>query len=296
MVQKRKNCGVIGLASRALTEVGTSRYWAQMLKGFQDSTAGFGQELIVLDSPSNDLWKRMDGIILCENALNTRAYLYVMPLDMPCVSVLLPALNRTSVMFDEYLSGQLGAQYLYRMGHRKILYLMDVHNIVNPTGIERRYLGFRNALREFGVPLNSNLLADLQTKIPSPGQSKDDYFEQGKFVTREWFAKNYNRYKPTAVFAQNDPAAMGAIAALEELGFNVPDDISVLGHDGVEGYLYGEKPISTLETSVYELAAKSIELLLGQIAANSKGFPFDPEDLKLSVHLIEGSTTLPVVG
>ena len=66
----------------------------------------------------------------------------------------------------------------------------------------------------------------------------------------------------TAVFAMSDTVAMGAIRALEDMGLRVPQDVSVIGFDGIEMGKYFIPRLTTIEQPVPDIARESVKVLL----------------------------------
>jgi DNA-binding LacI/PurR family transcriptional regulator len=72
--------------------------------------------------------------------------------------------------------------------------------------------------------------------------------------------------RPTAVFATNDPAAIGAITACREAGLEVPGDISIVGAGCIEGSYHPNPFVTTVDWPRTELGARAAEMLLRLIA------------------------------
>ena len=68
--------------------------------------------------------------------------------------------------------------------------------------------------------------------------------------------------RPTAIFAANDLMAIGAIAAVRDAGLDVPDDVSVVGFDGIALASYVRPALSTVAIPTYELGAAATRMLL----------------------------------
>jgi DNA-binding LacI/PurR family transcriptional regulator len=114
------------------------------------------------------------------------------------------------VASDDRRGGKLAADHLLGLGHRKI------GHVTGGGGSAReRAAGFIDALREAGV--EPVVLGDA-------GTSEQDGFHFTKMLFRA-------NPETTAVFAANDSMAMGAAAAIRDLGLRVPEDISLLGYD-----------------------------------------------------------------
>ena len=69
----------------------------------------------------------------------------------------------------------------------------------------------------------------------------------------------------TAVFAMSDVTAIGAIRALRDRGYRVPEDISVIGFDGIALADYYNPKLTTIKQQYQILATRSVEILFGQI-------------------------------
>ena len=68
--------------------------------------------------------------------------------------------------------------------------------------------------------------------------------------------------RPTAVLTSNDLTAIGAMGAIHEAGLRIPDDISIVGFDGIELSAYTQPALTTLVVSRVELAAQAFRSLL----------------------------------
>lgn len=69
----------------------------------------------------------------------------------------------------------------------------------------------------------------------------------------------------TAVFAMSDVQALGAMRALHDRGLRVPEDISVLGYDGIELGRYAVPRLTTVRQDAQKLAERSVDILIRQI-------------------------------
>jgi LacI family transcriptional regulator len=72
---------------------------------------------------------------------------------------------------------------------------------------------------------------------------------------------NGNPHVPTAFFADNDLIAVGAIGALVEAGYRVPQDVSVIGFDNVPTVELGALGLTTMDVPKTRLGALAVERL-----------------------------------
>jgi DNA-binding LacI/PurR family transcriptional regulator len=70
---------------------------------------------------------------------------------------------------------------------------------------------------------------------------------------------------PEAVFAASDALAFGAMAAIQEAGLRVPDDIAVMGFDGLDEGIDTQPPLSTVTQPVADLGREAVRMLLSLI-------------------------------
>jgi LacI family transcriptional regulator len=70
----------------------------------------------------------------------------------------------------------------------------------------------------------------------------------------------------TAVFAMSDTMALGAIRAIRDHGYRVPEDISVVGFDGIELGKYMSPKLTTIRQNREVIATRSVEILLGNMS------------------------------
>ena len=68
--------------------------------------------------------------------------------------------------------------------------------------------------------------------------------------------------KPTAVLASNDMMAIGCLIRLKELGYHVPQEISVMGIDDITMTRFVDPPLTTISLPLYDLGAHGMEALV----------------------------------
>jgi len=141
-----------------------------------------------------------------------------------------------------------GTQHLLALGHRRI------GVISGPTeGWEGRHRmqGCLNALRDSGLNVDQGLLLDSEFSIEGGSKAAQRLMEQSD--------------PPTAIFAANDDVAMGVMRWLQENGYRVPEDISVLGFDDTPGAQYSQPPLTTIHQFSNEIGRRAASLLFDLI-------------------------------
>ncbi|MCK9478549.1 MAG: LacI family transcriptional regulator [Firmicutes bacterium] len=135
-------------------------------------------------------------------------------------------------------------KHLIELGRRKIAYIGVKNHLYSSN---QRYLGYKDALKEFGLPLNLNLIAD------------GNYgFRSAIGITNKFILKE-NR--PDALFAISDRMAAGAIRAMKEAEIKIPEDIAVVGFDNTDISYVSEPRITTVSQSPIQMGEKAMQLL-----------------------------------
>ena len=176
-------------------------------------------------------------------------------IGVPCVLVTSDASglcfqNLSSVTTDDTLAAKTAADQLVTMGHRKIV-VIGGHR--EDSGVANlRYKGCLEAFRNHGIEFDEVL--DYESVRFS--------FEDGYRAARNLIARGREF---SAIFAMADVMAIGAIRALRDAGLNVPEDVSVMGFDGLTLGSYMIPQLSTVFQSAQIMAQRGVEILVERI-------------------------------
>lgn len=157
-------------------------------------------------------------------------------------------------------------QYLLGLGHRRIA-LLGVGLRDTSVGMLRRR-GYQAALSEAGLPSDDGLVRGLDLDGRSPYS-----FEYGYQLTTRLLAE---RPDVTAIFAVADVMAIGALKAALDRGLRVPQDLSIVGFDGIPVGLYVHPTLTTLVQPARQIAELTCQILFDNMA----GAPARQELLK----------------
>ncbi|GLX47057.1 LacI family transcriptional regulator [Streptomyces hygroscopicus subsp. hygroscopicus] len=169
---------------------------------------------------------------------------------------------------DDERGARLAAEHLLGLGHRRIAHLAG-HGAVG----ESRRRGFEAATRARGAEA-----------LVEPG----DLTEEGGYRGTVRLLGRAER--PTALFAVNDMASVGALSAAEELGLRVPRDPSVVGYDNTSISRLRHVWLTTVDTAPHEAGRRAAQCLLDRLAR-----PGAPGRRRLAAPTLEirGTTTPP---
>lgn len=196
--------------------------------------------------------------------------------DIPCVLVTNSAhglnfRNLSSVSIDDKWAGKSAIEYLINQGHNKIGILSGEMKHSNPAKF--RYAGGLRALEEKGISFDpEKQLACSYFTVDGGYKAMQSLLEKTPNIT--------------AVFAMSDVTALGAIRAIKDAGMRVPEDISVIGFDGIEMGQFTVPKLTTIEQPGEAIAKRCVEILLESIEESK---PAVIEELSFS--LIVGEST-----
>lgn len=167
-----------------------------------------------------------------------------------------------SVISDSFYGSYYMTNYLFEMGHKKIGF---VGNILATSSITDRYLGYVKSLMEHGLKYSDICIIE------------DRSVETGIMYSSDNLELPKNM--PTAFVCNCDLAASVLIKRLEDDGYNVPDDFSVVGYDN---YLFPglcDVELTTYEVDMVEMVKKVLDIVISRL----EGKPY-----KSGINIIEG--------
>jgi DNA-binding LacI/PurR family transcriptional regulator len=160
----------------------------------------------------------------------------------------LPGEPMRVVDIDNVDGGYRAAAHLLELGHR------HVATITGPRtwkSANDRLTGYVRALQDVGVSHTEELVAEGDWSLPSGYAAMRQILGRGASFT--------------ALFAQNDQMAIGAMRALQEAGRRVPDDVAVIGYDGIPVSEFTSPPLSTMVQPMQEVGRMAARLLIETI-------------------------------
>ena len=181
-------------------------------------------------------------------------------------------ISHRCIWLDNYEGGKIAARHLISLNHQNVACISSKYQIEDPT---LRLAGFETELK------NSDY-----NMLPQLVEYGEPTLQGGEIATQKLLASGR---KFSAIFAYNDAMAIGAISTLEDNGFSVPNDISVIGFDDVLLSSYSRPKLTTLNYPIEEMARQAANLAL-QIA-NSNKPSIDHTQLKYVPRLVKREST-----
>lgn len=187
-----------------------------------------------------------------------------------------------SVSVDQELGGALATQHLIGFGHRRIGIVTGPVRTNSRIG---RVQGVRLAHARAGVPFDEDLLWQGGGVA---GYGDMEGAELGRTGVRELLSR---ADPPTAVICGNDIYALGAYAGARDLGYRVPDDLSIVGFDDIALAELVHPPMTTIRQPVAAMADIVVDLLIRGV--EDKGEPRDEDFVNVRPQLIVRGSTGP---
>ncbi|MEO6394996.1 MAG: LacI family DNA-binding transcriptional regulator [Devosia sp.] len=236
-----------------------------------DSDADAKQELAIIDQLTE---QRVAGIILSPHG-NAPDYVErIKGLKMPLVMVdhRVPSVEADFVGSDNVLASAMLTEHMIRYGHRRIAHIAGRAGLYTTS---QRLKGFLETMQGAGIEVDQSLVADGDYR------GERAYAEAMRLMTRA--------DRPTAILAANNVMALGALQAINDLGFICPTDISLTSIDDVPWGNVIQPRITMVVQQVDELARIASEWLLERIRARG-GDAIPPREHILMPQLVVGQS------
>ncbi len=194
--------------------------------------------------------KQVDGIIFISSGSEPDDLARLVENNIPLVVAdrEVPLELADVVLLNNEKAGYDATRHLVELGHTAIACLTGPNHL---TPSMQRMEGYRRCLREHGIPFRPELVA-----------KGDFHFESGRDAVQRLL---HSPRAPSAVFALNDMMAIGAIAAANDLGVRVPEDLSIIGFDNIALGTVVTPALTTMAQPIAELAYQAINLLLDRL-------------------------------
>lgn len=211
---------------------------------------------------------RVDGLLIMATQVQAQqALLDGASLDTPVVFMNSPVKDSTVHAFqiENWQGAYSATRHLIERGHRHIGIILgppDSHDV------RERVAGYEAALREAG--------REPAAQVAIPG----DFTQASGFAAGQKIRALDE--VPDAFFSCNDYMAIGAMAALQQAGFRIPEDVAMAGFDDIPSARYNTPSLTTVRVPVYDLGRQAAERLLKLLHAEASTSPrscFLPSEL-----------------
>ncbi|WP_407271858.1 LacI family DNA-binding transcriptional regulator [Radiobacillus sp. PE A8.2] len=263
----------------------TGPYYSEIIKGVQHTVQQHGYDLIActtsnsgaLDRDSTGIKflkeMRVDGAIVLSHEIPDDVLLDTAQIGFPIV-VLDRELNNenlVNIIVDNRKGGFNATEHLIKLGHRDIAFVGGPKDTLDNT---HRFVGYKEALASHNLSFQPKWIFNGLFTRESGYQMTKILLSQ-----QDW---------PTSIFFGNDEMAIGAIKAFDEKGIRIPDDISIIGFDGIDLTELVKPRLTTINQPKYEIGSLCARFLIHRLNGEDV-----PNNTKLQTELIMGESTAP---
>ncbi len=180
-------------------------------------------------------------------------------LGVPCVLLTVsaaPDVDKalySSVIIDDEAESYKATEYLISLGHQRIGCICNIYGAMK-TPNSLRFQGYKKALAEHGIEIDPSLISTMN-------DTRSGY-EFGFNMMKNLLSRNKNI---TAIVAMADVIAVGAAKAVLSEGLRIPDDISIIGFDGIEAAEYYSPALDTVSQPAEQMAISAIDALFAML-------------------------------
>ena len=243
-------------------------FFQSLIEGFEEECHRLGYEMVIsrADQRDPDYEEQVRELLQEPGAAVVVLATEMMEGDLepyrnaPCPLVILDhwteSMEFNAVLINNADAARMITEHLLDNGHRKVGYLRGSFRI---KGFRSRFVGFQTALRKRKVPYQEEYTVTLGTSLNEAYQDMLKYLEGDPKL-------------PTAYFADNDMIALGAMKALQEKGYRVPEDVSLAGFDDLPFSEISSPALTTLRVPNREMgkmAVRRISELIEGIAPDA---------------------------
>ncbi|WP_305404376.1 substrate-binding domain-containing protein [Photobacterium leiognathi] len=244
-----------------LVTTSTNPFFGEVVKGVERSCYQQGYSLILCNTEGDHqrmhesintlLQKRVDGLILmCATLEGEHFDIFEHYADIPVVVMDWGPMQFTSdkIQDNSLRGGYMAAKYLIDAGHSEI---GCITGPLDRIQAEMRYNGYLQAMYEAGFSV-----------VPSWVVEADFECEGGYNAFSQLHA---NGALPSALVVANDMMAMGVINAANELGIQIPEQLSIIGYDDIHIAKFMSPSLTTIHQPKYRLGQAAVETLLTRL-------------------------------
>jgi LacI family transcriptional regulator len=170
--------------------------------------------------------------------------------EIPIVTVDNGVLNVPTIISDNYQGTRMALDYLRMKGAKKVAHIAGP---LRSFAAQERLKGYREVLEHSGIEINEKLIIEANNYD----------FNSGKNALVQLIRQSGE--VPDAIYAASDDIALGAIKALKELGYSVPEDVCVIGFDNIELTKYTSPTLTTVSQDKVTIGREAAKHLISLI-------------------------------
>ena len=232
-------------------------YFASMLNSIKDESEKLGYDITFISHHfgRNPLtfyehakYRNVDGVIIASVDFKDPEVVKLVESEIPTVTIDYVFNDRSSVISDNIQGVKDIVDYLVKMGHTKIAFIAGDDTSVT----QKRLTSFYRTCAEHGIEVPDDFVKKGRYHIPQISGA----------ATRELLALHE---RPTVIMYPDDYSLLGGITEIEKQGLKIPDDISIVGYDGIKLSRLLRPVITTYVQNSIEIGIQATRMLVDLI-------------------------------
>jgi LacI family transcriptional regulator len=278
---RTQQSNLVGVLAPRLSDV----VFAMIYEGLDEAAGTRGLHTFVTNSRDDPqqrrdkaemlLGRHVDGLVIGDAAADAQFVDELHGRGVPFVLVSRHAGAHPSVTCDDYLGGRLAAEHLLELGHERPAVIAG--EPFASTGIDRT-AGFTDRYAEAGLAMPETWVCHSHFDVQGGRSAAAELLKNGA--------------RPTAVFAVNDFAAIGALGPLREAGLHVGQDVALVGFNDIPLAAELPLPLTSVHSEMHEMGRQAVDLLVERLA----GRPAESRRLRPWLVVRESSCPAPRSG
>ncbi len=258
-------------------------FYSNIVRGIEDVAYGNNYAVILCNSDENPNKERfylnvlrsesVDGVILPPIHQYGKVVEEIIDAGIPviCVDRKFSKESVDTVVVNNEKGAYKAVSHLIDKGHKRIAIITSVSKF---STFQEREMGYKRALKEHDLQYDESLVCKADTRRS----------EEAKEITLNLLQ---SENPPTALFVTNNLMSLGALKAIKELDFRIPDDISLIMYDDMPWATAVTPSLTTVKQPGYEMGRRSAELFFQRVE--------DPKrqavEIMMETELIEREST-----
>ena len=266
----------------------THDYFASVLDSFKRAAEKCGYDITFINSSKNrtgsmsylehSRYRGFDGVAIACVDFNEPEVVELLQSDIPVVTIDYVYDGHIAVVSDNVGGMRDLTEHVCRKGHKRIAYIHGASTGSSSTVTTNRVSSFYRTAEQYGIT------------IP------DEYIKEAPYRDAE---RTYKLTKdllalpepPTCIIYPDDYSAFGGINAIRERGLRIPEDVSVVGYDGIQVVKHVEPRLTTIQQDTEQMGAAAARQLISLIERPKSTII---EQITIPGKLVEGRTVATV--
>lgn len=243
----------------------TDLFFAKLIEGVETYLNALGYALVLSNSKHDSELEKKYFVELMRRSVEGIIIATPNILDESIVAAANDKTNKTPVIMidmgknvraegklivEEYNGVYAAVDYLILQGHQKIGFIQEVGDYYQ---LSERITGYLNCLEDHQIPYRDAYIVESELTIAGGYEGARRLLENPHCDV-------------TAVVCSNDQMAIGAYQAIHEAGLKIPDDLSIVGFDGLEIGQYLAPALTTVSQPVYDIGFAAAKFVVDAIA------------------------------